>query len=99
MDHLPVLKPIEQLSRFQKMIGIIRTAVKGLLAGKGLINQDAPHFYSFFNIRYQRAMEVAENHNSPVLVLFQWILTGFQIDLPKSDLKPFSFCYFHGLSQ
>ena len=99
MDYLPVLKPIEQLRRFQKMIGIMRAAVKGLLAGKGLIDQNPTRFYSFFNIRYQRAMEVAENQNGPVLVVFQWILTGFQIDFPKNYLESFPFCRFLGLSQ
>ena len=65
------------------MIGIMRTAVEGLFIGKGFIDQNPPLFYPFFYTRDQGTMEIPENQDGPVVILFKGVLAGFQIDLLK----------------
>ncbi len=99
MDQLPILKPVGKLPGIKQKIGIVRTAVLSLFGGEGFIDKDPSLAHPLFQARDQRAMEVAEDQDAPVVILFQGVYSGFQIDLPETYREVFPFHRLLGLGQ
>jgi len=87
MNGPPILKPRPQLPRFQQVVWVMRLSELRLLNGEGLIHEDAPSFQGLPYRGYQGTMQIAEEDDSTVELLWQRIdRLAFEVNLPKLDI-------------
>lgn len=99
MDYSPVSEPGAQLSRLQQIVGVGRPAVLGLLDGEGLIDKDPSSANRFAQALYERPVKVVEHQDCPVVLFFQRILAGLEVDFLELRLDALFFGRFSGSSQ
>ena len=85
MEHFPVLKPGEEFTGIQEVIGIFWLAELGLINSKRLIHKDSAFLKRLLYARNQRAVEITEDKDCAEHLIFKRVYT-FLLKINKSDL-------------
>ena len=86
MNDLPVLEPIPQFGGSQQEIRVLRLSESRLFMGIGLIDEDAVLAQGLLDAWHERAMKIAEDNNSAIVVDGEGVLSGyFEVHAPGGD--------------
>jgi hypothetical protein len=100
VDHFPTLKPFQEFPVLEKKIRILRLPELRLIHCKGFVNDDPVFFESLLDARHERAMEIAEDQNGPIVIMLQRVpFTLLKVYLPQGNLCPLLLSESSGLRQ